>query len=338
MAAQVSLAMIKERPFKALGRIVAWAFFEGRPLTTRGRWINPFVFFLFRLYRLLPINKNAYKPIYIVGTGRSGTTFLGTLFSFHKETMFLNEPKALWHYAFGDEDVIGSYSKSFGKFRISPKGTSTRKMLSVYSAAMVFGLAKRIVDKYPELIFRVRPILSILPNARFLVLVRDGVDTCSSVVSWSSRKGVDQGAERHDWWGKSDQKWLTIVSELVPEHPDLLEIQSVILAMDDHRDRAAIEWIISMREALSICGEHEECLMVRYESLCQEPESTISRICKHCGVGEDIDLYNYADQVLLPADSYSKLYLRSEICEPFKDMLKVLGYEHSTNRVVARHD
>ena len=97
MPAQIDRRYVRASPFKACGRLVSWSLFEGRPLTTRGRWINPLVFALYGIQRRLPQLHRVERPIFIVGTGRSGTTVLGTVLSLHRELGFLNEPKALWH-------------------------------------------------------------------------------------------------------------------------------------------------------------------------------------------------------------------------------------------------
>ena len=78
MIAQLSPLYIRTRPLKAWGRLVSYALFEGRPATTKGRWINPLVLGLFALEKRLPALKRVEKPIYIVGVGRSGTTVTST--------------------------------------------------------------------------------------------------------------------------------------------------------------------------------------------------------------------------------------------------------------------
>ena len=43
MIPQIDRRYVKERPTKLFSRLVSYALFEGRPLTTKGRWINPLV-------------------------------------------------------------------------------------------------------------------------------------------------------------------------------------------------------------------------------------------------------------------------------------------------------
>ena len=57
------------RPSSALARLISYSFFEGRPVTTRGQWINPIIFAQFYLLKRLPKLKAVKKPIFITGSG-----------------------------------------------------------------------------------------------------------------------------------------------------------------------------------------------------------------------------------------------------------------------------
>ncbi len=339
MAAQIDKEMIKIRPRKIWGRFLAWGLFEGRPLTTKGRWINPLVFAGYRFAQFFPNSKKTESPIYIVGTGRSGTTILGKLFAIHKDTLFLNEPKALWHYACGNEDIIGSYSAKDCCIRLNEYEATpmvATKIQKIYANILRLTFANRIVDKYPECIFRVGFILKLIPSARFIAIVRDGVDTCSSVRDWSRRKGVNISGEVHDWWGRNDQKWKMLVNEIVPEHSDLKELKSLLLSAEDHRDRAAVEWIVSMREAKAAAETYSEVLTISYESLCESTEEIICKVLNHCNLSNDSKFNDYASAVLYSAPTYSSLELMPELVEPFKRTLIEMGYFDSLERVVVR--
>ena len=150
MIAQLDRAYIRTRPLKVWSRLVSYALFEGRPLTTRGRWINSLVFAHMAVWKRLPPLKRVEKPIFILSTGRSGTTILGLVMSMHREIGFLNEPKALWHSVFPFEDFIGNYSRGQAYVRL----TETMASAEVRSAAhrllgaylRVAG-ARRVLDK-----------------------------------------------------------------------------------------------------------------------------------------------------------------------------------------------
>ena len=58
MIAQINPNYIKTRPMKALTRLMSYALFEGRPVTTKGRWINPLVL---SLLKTVSTNNRKYK-------------------------------------------------------------------------------------------------------------------------------------------------------------------------------------------------------------------------------------------------------------------------------------
>lgn len=339
MVAQIDRTMFRKRPFKVPGRLLSWALIEGRPLTTKGQWINGLVFAGYRMAQHLPLRTGADAPIYIIGTGRSGTTVLGTLFAMHGETVFLNEPKAIWHYAHGAEDIIGSYMSGAARIRL-PETDATpdraEEIAHVYSNALRVGFARRVVDKYPELIFRIPFVLKLFPKARFIAILRDGVDTCSSVTGWSKRKGETVGDETHDWWGRDGRKWRMIVDELVPEHADLAPLQETLRATEDHRDRAAVEWIISMREAHEVADAHPEVLAISYEELCASPDAVLANMLSHCGLSEDPVFTDYAKTVLSAAEAYKPLELMPELVAPFCEVMEEMGYGNAEGRVTPR--
>jgi len=340
MVAQIDPVMLEKRRGKVLGRLVAWGLIEGRPLTTKGQWINPVVFALYRAAQLFPLRKGSDEPIFILGTGRSGTTILGKLFAMHQETVFLNEPKAAWHFIHGEEDLAGSYSQGPARIRLQAdeaKPRMARKLAAIYSWAMRGGLARKVVDKYPELIFRLPFVQALFPKARFIAIVRDGVDTCASVTNWSRRKGDNVGGELHDWWGRDGRKWDLIVEQLVPEHGDLAPLQELLRKARIHQDRAAVEWIISMREAQRVAEAYPDTLLaVRYEELCLRPDEVLTEMLSHCGLSEDPVFRDYAKDVLQAAEAYDELRLMPELVGPFKATLVDMGYPESCERVVER--
>jgi len=331
MVAQVDSDYIRTRPSKLFARLVSYCLFEGRPLTTRGQWINPLVFFHFSIEKHLPQLKEVRKPIFILGTGRSGTTILGVVLSMHKDVGFLNEPKALWHSIYPHEDLIGSYSRGRASYRLSELDVSDDVLKSakrLFGAYLASSFSKRLVDKYPELIFRVPFVKKLFPDANFLFLVRNGWDTCHSIDGWSARLGEQKNGEVHDWWGVNNRKWKFLVEQIIPEHEDLAPHTEKMSSWTNHVDMAAAEWIVTMREGVRLERDFpDDVLRVNYESLCAAPKSTMLSIIDFCQLPSNDDVFfRYAESTLCSVDAKKPFSLAKEIEVPFHETMKLLGY------------
>jgi hypothetical protein len=331
MVAQIDKQYIRTRPRRLWSRLLSYTLFEGRPLTTRGRWINPLVFAHFALVKRLPQLKTVKAPIFILGTGRSGTTILGIVLSMHRDVGFLNEPKAMWHALRKDEDLIGSYTRVPARYRLNADDADPSIISAshrLYGAYLRCTFCNRVVDKYPELIFRVPFVKTIFPDAKFLFLVRNGWDTCRSIKSWSERLGHQSGSELYDWWGVNCRKWHLIVDQLIEEHEDLASHYDDMRGWSNHTDMAAVEWIITMREGLRLQKKYpNDVLRVAYEDLCQSPRQIMRDLCEFTGLPHDEKFMRYADNVLRPVKPKRPFSLACTIEKPFCDTMNELGYE-----------
>ena len=331
MPAQLDRHYLKTRPSRLWSRLVSYVLYEGRPLTTRGRWINPIVFANYALARKLPQLKTVEQPLFILGTGRSGTTILGVVLSMHRDVGFLNEPKAAWHAAHGDEDLIGSYSRSeTARYRLEADDADPKTIKAlrrIYGAYLRVSNTRCLVDKYPELIFRFSFVKAIFPDAKFLFLARDGWDTCASIENWSKRLGVETKDEVHDWWGADNRKWSLLLDQIVPEHADLAPHIKTIRALSDQRDRAAVEWIVTMREGLSLIEQYpDDVLHVPYEEMCRAPRAWMDKISAFGSLREDEVFLKYAEEKLSPVNPRQPFDLDPVLLPAFKDTMERLGY------------
>lgn len=330
MVAQIDKYYFKLRPKKALVRLLTYSLFEGRPLTTKGRWINPLVFSISASAKRLPISNRVKKPIFIVGTGRSGTTILGVILSIHNDIGFLNEPKAIWHSVVGYEDLVGSYSQKKALYKLTESDATPKVIESlnrIYSFYLKLTGSRRICDKYPELIFRIPFVKAVFPDAKFLFLVRNGWDTCSSIDKWSDRLGIQDRDNVYDWWGINGRKWDLLVEQVVPGHSDLAEFSERIRNFDREIDKAAVEWILSMREGIYWRNMFPDSFhTVIFEKLLEEPIAELQSIRDFCELGDDPVFSKYAIKTLHPVPSKEPFTIDPCISEPFNQMMKDLGY------------
>lgn len=330
MFAQVNKKYIQTRPKRLWPRLLSYFLFEGRPLTTKGRWLNPFIFGLAYIFRSFPALRRVKAPVFILGTGRSGTTILGIVLSMHKDVGFLNEPKAVWAGIRSDEDLIGNYNRNQARYRLYETDASAADRQGaerVFGAYLRLGLVTRLVEKYPEMIFRTAYLRAIFPDAQFLFLSRSGVATCGSIRDWSKRYGMGASGERHDWWGANDRKWHLLVEQIVPEHPDLMEHVEKMAALD-HEGRAAVEWIVTMREGMDLMEtDFPHTLHVPYEALCADPKKWARRLEGFLGLEPDKTFQLFAAETLSNPERAGSLALPTwleTIFEQTEDRLRSL--------------
>ncbi|MDE0466451.1 MAG: sulfotransferase [Candidatus Poribacteria bacterium] len=331
MIAQIDPLYIRTRPTKVLTRLMSYAFFEGRPVTTKGRWINPLVF---SILKTVATNNSRYKPvekpIFILGTGRSGTTILGIVLSMHREVGYLNEPKAMWHLIHPYEDVIGNYSQTDAKYRLTAEDATDemhRRASQMFGAYLTATRSQRLVDKYPELIFRVSFVRALFPDARFIFLVRNGWDTCHSIATWSERLGVQINGEKHDWWGVNDRKWRLLVEQLIRTDPTFSEIADEVKRFERHLDRAAVEWILTMQEGIRLRQASSDYIhLLRFEELTLEPDKTLAELCDFCELSTDSTFRQYARQTLHPVPARQPFDVHPKIAPIFHDTMRKLRY------------
>ncbi len=333
MIAQLDPDVIKMRPLLVPRRLVSYGLFEGRPLTTKGQWINPLLFAQFGLVRHLPAIRKVKKPIYILGTGRSGTTILGVLFHMHPGAGFLNEPKALWHAIYPDEDVIGSYSRGQAYYRLEAEAATLpvrRAAHRLFGYYLALSGASRVVDKYPEMIFRVPFLTSIFPDARLVFLVRDGLDTLRSIASWSGSHQVSQNAETHDWWGVNNRKWHLLLEQVVARDALLKDVLPEIAQFTRQEDMAAVEWIVTMREGKKwLEARPDQMHLVRYEELVREPQKTLQALLAFCELPDDPVMFEYARRNLSLPPAKRPVHLHPAIQQPFDQTMQQMGYSGS---------
>ncbi|WP_263786841.1 sulfotransferase family protein [Salinibacter grassmerensis] len=330
MIAQLDADYVWARPAKALSRLVSYALFEGRPVTTRGRWINPLVFAQLAATKKIPQLKSVHQPIFIVGTGRSGTTILGKVLSLHRDVGFVNEPKALWHAIYPHEDVIGNYDRGPATYRLGVHDADeavVRRAHRLFGAYLTAVGASRVLDKYPELIFRIPFVRSIFPDAQFLFVVRNGWDTIRSVEAWSERHGTQGDGEQHDWWGVDDRKWRLLVEQVAPTHPALQVRREELLGLDRHVDRAALEWVLAMDEGMVYEEKYPDAVTrVRYEDLVSTPRETVHRVFDRCHLSGDDTALSYAQQTIRATSSKEAVDLNGRVAPVFHKKMEALGY------------
>jgi len=317
------------RPTKGWTRLVSYAL-EGRPLTTRGRSINPLVFAFHGAVARLPQLRAVSKPIFILGSGRSGTTILGVVLSMHREVGFLNEPKALWHVIEPHEDVVGNYTRARARYRFGAEDATPSMIAAarrMYGAYLLLAGARRVVDKYPELVFRVAFVRKLFPDAKFLLLARNGWDTVVSIRQWSEAHGKLINGEVHDWWGVDRRKWRLMCNELVPSEPLLASSAPRIDSLSSDLDMAAVEWIVTMSEGMrAMRRSPDNVKLVRLEDLQREPRRVLTEIAAFCELRHDKVFLDFGERTLRAGKASARQCIDPAIRPAFDTVMSQLGY------------
>jgi hypothetical protein len=322
---------VRRRARGAISRLLAVGLFEGRAVLQRGRWWNPVVGGSHALFKRLPPLKGVDEPAFIIGMGRTGTTLLGRLLSLHPQVAYLNEPKALWHAACPFEDLQGSFSDGECKLYLDAGDVTTdmrRCLTRVYGAYLALMFADRIVDKYPELVYRAALVKEVFPDAKFLLMVRRGWDATSSVVRWSRRHAVvDGNGHKRDWWGVEDRKWKILVDQVGRNDPALVGIAASFPGVVSDANRAAFEWTAAMRAGRRVALRWPECVLtVRYEELVGEARGTLERVTSFLGLSYDPELLERADSSIRTPASSEPFDVHDRLSEAFEQTMSDLGY------------
>jgi Sulfotransferase family len=211
-------------------------------------------------------------PIFIIGCGRSGTTLLGRLFGAHPMVRYLNEPFDFWAAVDPVTDLLqlyrrGTYSSLMDASSVTPKAQRRFQRLMAPRRGLT------LVEKSPINALRIGYLDALAPDARFVHIVRDGLDVVRSIEKMATvRSKMAFRAPLNDWWGVNDAKWPALEQDgrAAGYYPD--EVAG--LATD--RQRGAYEWLLSLHEVDAWRDRLGSRLIeFRYEDLTNDPVGTL---------------------------------------------------------------
>jgi hypothetical protein len=285
------------------------------------------------------------KPIFIVGTGRCGSTIFHQIFSHHPQVAWLSRycdrhPGKLHYnrmamqllnsplptryvrklvypveaYRFWDYYCAGGFSKPCRDLLREDVMPKTEKAVQKAMAAMLTGKRTRLLIKitgWPRMGF----LKEIFPDAKFIHVYRDGR---AVVNSWL---GVN-------WWlgwrGPSNWQWGELTAEQQAKW-EKYDCSFVALA--------AICWEILM--AAQECAKQrtpsDDLLEVRYEDLCQDPIGIFQTVTEFCGLAWSPGFKTIVSQFSLrnTNDKWKKELSEAQqkiLCECLADTLEKYGY------------
>jgi hypothetical protein len=287
------------------------------------------------LARVRPVPaRPAPAPIFIVGCGRSGTTLIGDLFAAHPAVRYLHEPYDLWAAIEPATDFVQLYSHGEHYCLLdasSATATARRRFRRMMSPPPGFTL----VEKNPINALRIGYLEAMAPGARFVHIVRDGVDVAHSIAKMAT--GTRRVAFRpllNDWWGVGDAKWAALERDgrAAGYYPE--EVCQLVT----DAQRGAYEWLLSLRE---VAG-WRACLgprlvELRYQDLVDEPRETLRTAAGSIGLSCPDWWLEQAPVKVRHTGSRGDacLTLPAQMCADFNDLQASFGFK---GRAAGRRD
>lgn len=275
-------------------------------------------------------------PILIIGTHRSGTTWLGEAFSRSMEVAYWLEPRQVWEYGNwrkGDDVLTASDAAPYIRNHIR-----TRFHRFVTSRG-----AERLCEKTPSNCLRIPFLHSVFPEAKIVFIYRDG-----RAVLRSTQEMKKTGAE---WYRIRDRLNEFTLSE-APAYLSRLPLLvrkifgrpvtywgprppgwQVWLKNDAPHILAAKQWAHTIMRAWTdledVCAD--QVLRIKYERLVHEPEPVVEELCRFTGLKDPRPVRNYLLQTANPRASFTwrkslNPQLLAEIRPILEPVLFKLGY------------
>jgi hypothetical protein len=233
------------------------------------------------------------SPIFIIGTGRSGTTWLGRIIQSHPNvSATIESPKI---FKLSTELALNSDNRKF----------SFWKLVLLYKWQIIISYPNHYLDKsHPNIWFADR-LVKCFPNARFLGIERNPYATVSSMIL---HKGVSSW---HDRWKEFQipNKFLGISYEDAKIYDQLPLAVKCAMRWKSHHER--------MNELREILGK--SLLIISYERLVKNTKGTLDIICDFLQLSSPIPLPNVKESTL---EKWKKNLSQNQI----EQIMEVIGH------------
>ncbi|MCE3247245.1 MAG: hypothetical protein K0R41_1070 [Geminicoccaceae bacterium] len=224
---------------------------------------------------LLPGTRPLVRPVFIVGCGRSGTTALGELLGRHPLLAYLNEPRDIWLHE-PRTDIWSAQARARGgRLRLTGSDVqpaAAARIRRAFAAEVRLQRAERLVEKLPINAFRIDYVAVMFPDARFVHLIRNGLEVAASIA---------EQVELGRWFGHQDCKWCRLV-----EHARECGEAGRLAHCAASFERGLLEWYLSVSAALDSLGRLPAArwLELRYEAMVAAPGEVCERLERFIGV------------------------------------------------------
>jgi hypothetical protein len=201
--------------------------------------------------------------------------------------------------------------------------TARRRFRRLMSAPPGF----TFVEKSPINTLRIGYLDAVAPEARFVHIVRDGIDVTRSIerIAAVTRRMAFR-PPLNEWWGVGEAKWTGLVRDgrAAGYYPD------EVCQLTTDAQRGAYEWLLSQRE---VGGWRPRLgsrfVELRYQDLTDDPETTLRTVMDSVGLSCPDSWLEQATARVSPASSSAGtgLALPDQMCDDFNDLQASFGFK-----------
>lgn len=235
---------------------------EGSTVPALARWRTP---------------RPVAAPIFMVGSPRSGTTAVAQVLGRHRDLRLLSEARPIWYMAVPDmaeEHYHWEGDRVVGRMYLDQEDATPHRQAVLgreFGIQLTFAGKKRLFEKFPANLFRVRWLHAIWPDAIFLHMVRDPFSTTAS---------------KSQHWPSIDDRQVpgiavrrNLFNRLFPQYADLLA------TVRTTAEWYLFEWRIYIEEGERLQRAFpNQYGIFRFEDVQLNPESAVRDMCALAGL------------------------------------------------------
>jgi hypothetical protein len=210
------------------------------------------------------------------------------MLSLHPQIRYLFEPWHLWRVVDSRTDVANILGPTDAQI-IMGGDACTADMRRRFRRLFLENASAHkalCVEKTPQNAMRIGLLEKLAPGAKYIHIVRDGVEVASSIARLAETNLYELAFRNNynQWWGERDSKWNALKRDgaaagYFPSEVDFL---------DQHVTRAAYEWLVSLgeidRQRVALGDRLQELRLVDLEA---RPEQILLQIANFLGTSSD---------------------------------------------------
>ena len=239
------------------------------------------------LYMHIPV-KGVARPVFIVGCGRSGTTILGAALSRHRQITYLNEPRKLWSSVYPETDIWPNSVKPNGRLVLSAADADekrSKRLQRLFKFETYRTGRPVLVEKFPVNSFRLGFVSNIFPDARFIIIRRNGLEVA---------KSIERMCQDGKWYVANPAKWRYLEHYAKSKH----DTENLPALCENYYEMGLLEWRLSTEAIEEFLGGQPEThyIRVNYASLVKDKTDTVRKIISFMGLEEDPQVTRFVEK------------------------------------------